>query len=137
MKSSINDFLSANPNCTNLAAKTEAVLVFEHLSKDASIIKMIDACDAGKPALTPVAKEIEDLISNLSNPGISFDDTFTKQAVGLMVKAILEPFGYIVCSQKSLPKSAQAKKFVSASCYKFNPDANPTMRIVKKVESIE
>ena len=134
MKSTFQDFIEQSPNCTKFDGVAEAILVFEFLSKDESIIQMIEACDNGKPALVPVAKAIEDLLDGMSNPAISFDDHFTKQAVGLMVKCILKPFGYLVADQKILPRNCGAKKFKSASCYKFSPEAGATMRIVKRIE---
>lgn len=135
MKATFQDFVNANPNCSNFAKTAGAILIFEYLSRDESIIAMIDACDIGKPALSPVAKQLEDLLDGISNPGISFDNGFSRQAVGLMVKAILKPFGYVVAGQKVLPKAGGAKKFVSASCYRYDPDAPASLRIVKRIES--
>ena len=37
--------------------------------------------------------------------------------MGRMVKAILEPFGYRVTTQKDLPKQWKGRYFSSASCY--------------------
>ncbi len=136
MKASFQDFMNANPNCRKFDGNTEMILIFEFLSRDDSILQMIDSCENRKPALTPVAKPIEDLIAGLANPTISFNDNFTKQTVGMMVKSILEPFGYRVSSQKSLPKSSGAVQFVSASCYEFDPSAPASMRVVKRIESI-
>lgn len=136
MKTTFSDFLKLNPNCNKFCGNAEANLIFELLSKDESIILMLEACDAGKPALSPVVKQIEELVEGIKNATLSLDDNFTKQAIGLMVKSIIEPFGYRVCGQKNLPKSSGAKKFVSASCYKFDGKAIPQMRVVKKIEKI-
>lgn len=135
MKCTFQAFIEQNPNCSKFDGVAEAILVFEHLSKDESIIKMIDACESGKPALMPVAREIEVLLEGVTSPAISFDDHFTKQAVGLMVKSILKPFGYVVGSQKALPVSCGAKKFKSASCYTFSEKEGATMRVVKRIEN--
>ena len=134
MKSSFRDFIEQSPNCSKFDGVADAILVFEYLSKDESIIQMIEACDNGKPALMPVARGIEELVEGVTNPAISFDDHFTKQAVGLMVKCILKPFGYVVGEQKVLPRHCGAKKFKSASCYSFSADAGATMRVVKRIE---
>lgn len=134
MKCSFQDFLNQNPNCGKFDGKAEAILIFEYLSRDDSIIRMIEACDHGKPALMPVAREIEELLAAVTEPAISFEDHFTKQAVGLMIKCILKPFGYVVGEQKMLPRGCGAKQFKSASCYSFDPAAGATMRVVKRIE---
>jgi hypothetical protein len=98
---------------------------------------MIDASEAGKPALTPLVNHIEQLMLNIKNPKLSFDENFTKQAIGMMVRSILMPFGYVPCGQRILPKNAGATKFVSASIYQYNPEkAPPTMKVVKHIEEI-
>ena len=135
MKTSFSDFIETHPNCGKFAGNAEAILVFEYLSKDDSIIRMIDSCESGKPALAPVAKELEALIDSVANPTISFDDPFTKQTVGLMIKSILAPFGYKVSKQKILPKESVGK-FASASCYVFDPSMPASMKVVKRIESI-
>lgn len=136
MKTTFNDFINSNPNCSKYDGNAEAILIFEFLSRDESIIQMVEASENGKPALSPVVKDIEDLLDNVANPTISFEDNFTKQTVGLMVKSILEPFGYKVKAQKALPKSSGARKFVSASCYEYDENAPASLRIVKRIENI-
>ena len=66
----------------------------------------------------------------------TLDDNFTKQAVGLMVKTILEPFGYVVWKQKNLPKSINATKFQTASVYRRDITKTATMRVAKYVEEV-
>lgn len=137
MKSAFNDFITQNPNCSKFAGNADAMLIFEFLSRDPSIIQMIEASDAGKPALAPWAKHLEHILLDIKNPSISFNDNFTKQAVGLMIKCILEPFGYVVWKQKDLPKSAESDKFQSASVYRHDPSKVASMRVVKHIEEID
>ncbi|MGB4658958.1 MAG: hypothetical protein WBI07_07255 [Mobilitalea sp.] len=136
MKATFNDFITQNPNCSKFDGNADAMLIFEFLSRDNSIILMIEASDAGKPALTPWVKHLEHLLLDIKYPTISFDDNFTKQAVGLMIKCILEPFGYVVWKQKDLPKSSDSAKFQSASVYRYDPIKNATMQVVKHIEEI-
>ena len=137
MKATFDDFIKQNPNCSKFADNADAMLIFNWLSEDLKIILMLEASAAGKPALTPWVKHLERVLQfEIKNPSISFDDSFTKQAVGLMVKCILEPFGYTVWKQKDLPKSAESTKFTSASVYQYNPVKKPTLRVVKKIEEI-
>ena len=63
----------------------------------------------GKPAITSVVEDIEHFFIDLTKTYThTLDDNFTKQAIGLMVKTILEPFGYTVWKQKDLPKNSRA-----------------------------
>lgn len=134
MKKTFKDFIVENPNCGKFDGNSDAMLVFDFLSRDDIIIKMIDASEAGKPALMPCVLQLEQLLLGIKNPSISFDDNFTKQAVGLMVKSILEPFGYVVWKQKDIPKGS---KFKSASVYRRDPNKKPTMRVVKHIEELD
>lgn len=137
MKASFNDFIVQNPNCSKFKGNADAMLIFEFLSRDISIIEMIDACEAGKPALAPWARHLEHILLDIQKPTITFDDNFTKQAVGLMIKSILEPFGYVPWKQKDLPKSAGSENFQSASVYRRDPLKTASMKVVKHIEPIE
>lgn len=134
MKTTFENFIQKNPICRKFDGDAGMILIFNLLSEDKSIIQMIDACDSGKPALTPMAKPVEALADTLKNPTISLDDDFTRQAVGLMVKSILEPFGYRGSGKKALPKEYKGEKFVTASCYRLDPEAPASMRVVKRIE---
>lgn len=137
MLATYNDFISQNPNCRKFENDDDMQNVFAFLSQDFIIVQMIDASEAGKPALAPVAVNVEHFFTdpNKSHDN-SLDDNFTKQAVGLMIKTVLEPFGYTVWKQKDLPKSINATKFQSASTYRFDVLAPRSMKIVKRVEEI-
>ncbi len=137
MLATYNDFIAQNPNCRKFENDDDMQNIFDFLSQDFIIVQMIDASEAGKPALAPVAVNVEHFFAdpNKSHDN-SLDDNFTKQAVGLMIKTILEPFGYTVWKQKDLPKSINATKFQSASTYRFDVLAPRSMKIVKRVEEI-
>ncbi|AQU03354.1 hypothetical protein B1774_04445 [Dehalococcoides mccartyi] len=137
MLATYKDFITQNPNCRKFENDDDMQNVFGFLSQDFIIVQMIDASEAGKPALAPVAVNVEHFFAdpNKSHDN-SLDDNFTKQAVGLMIKTILEPFGYTVWKQKDLPKSINATKFQSASTYRFDVLAPRSMKIVKRVEKI-
>lgn len=136
MKATFADFINQNPNCSKFDGNADAMLIFEFLSREPAIIQMIEASDAEKPALTPLVVHLEQLLLGIKNPTISFDDNFTKQAVGLMVKTILEPFGYVPWKQKDLPKSAGSTQFRSASVYRRDPTKKASMRVVKHIEEV-
>jgi hypothetical protein len=131
------DFIEQNPNCKKFETDDDMQNIFYFLSREYVLTQLIDASEAGKPALAPVVENVEHFFMDLSKEHThSLDDNFTKQAVGLMVKTILEPFGYVVWKQKDMPKNSGATKFTSASAYKFNFLAPRTMRVVKRIEEI-
>jgi hypothetical protein len=111
--------------------------VFDFLSRDFVIIQMIDMSEAGKPALAPVALNVEHFFTDIATTyANTLDDNFTKQAVGLMVKTILEPFGYAAWKQKNLPKSVNAAKFQTASVYRRDMTRTATLRVAKYIEEV-
>ena len=120
MLATYEDFIKQNPSCKKFERDKTMQDIFYFLSNDFSIIQMIDASEAGRPALSPVVENVEHFFMDLTKEYThTLDNNFTKQAVGLMVKTILEPFG-----------------FQSASTYKYDHFAPRTMRIVKTIEEI-
>ena len=135
--STFEDFIRQNPNCKKFESDDDMQNIFEFLSREYVLTQLIDASEAGKPALAPVVANVEHFFMESTKEHThSLDDNFTKQAVGLMVKTILEPFGYVVWKQKDLPKKSRATKFQSASAYRFDHSAPRTMRVVKRIEEI-
>ena len=138
MKATFDDFIAQNPNFKKFANDEDMQNIFEFLSQDYIIIQLVDASEAGKPALSPVAKNVEHFFADTSKPHENtLDDSFTKQAVGLMVKTILGPFGYAVWKQKDLPKCSRCTKFQSASVYRRDETKTATLRVVKHIELTE
>ena len=136
-KATFDDFIRQNPNCKKFENDEDMINIFYFLSQDFIITQMIDMSEVGKPALAPVAVNVEHFFMDLSKEHInSLDDTFTKQAVGLMVKTILDPFGYSVWKQKDLPKNYRADKFQSASVYRRDMTKTATMRVAKRIEEV-
>ncbi len=135
MKATYNDFILANPNCSNYELNKDAQRIFDFLNTDTNIIKMIESAEQGKPALAGCIFELELFFDNMNSTEIDFNDGFTRTVVGRMVKSILEPFGYHVTKQKDFTKNKKGKYFTSASCYALTGFAS--MHIVKKVEEIK
>jgi len=134
MKATFNDFISQNPNCSKFDGISDAIAIFDFLSKDDNIIAMINASEAGRPALAACVKDLEAYFDHLPNPTINFNDGFTRTVVGRMNKTILSPFGYEVTVQRDLRKANRGKYFSSASCYEKNGAA--TMKVIR-TETIE
>ncbi len=136
MKVSYPDFIQANPNCSKYASDSVAQAIFDLLSRDDAILAMLEAADQNKPALGPCVHMIEDYAAALAAPSFDIQKDFERTVVGRMVKAILEPFGYRVTTQKDLPKQWKGNYFSSASCYALSAPEEATLRVVKKIEEI-
>lgn len=130
MKKNFNDFINSNPNCSGLFTSSTAKAIFNFLSDDENIIKMLESSDAEQPALSGCVLSLEAFYGNLPNKDMDLDD-FNKQAIGRMIKTILEPFGYIPTKQKNLSKSLNSKYFKSAKCYALLKPAY--LKVVKKI----
>ena len=140
MKATYDDYLFENPPCRKFDSDTDAQSIFALLSEDDNIIKMIDASEAGKPALTPVVLLVEEYFDIHGSTEFDLNRSFPRTAVGCMIKTILAPFGYQVLrpatrAQKDLPKAANAKYFTSASCYEKTGQA--TMQIIRTVAEVK
>jgi len=136
-KATFEDFIKQNPNCKKFENDETMQDIFCFLSQDFVLTQLIDMSAVGKPALAPVVENIEHFFMDISKTYVNtLDDSFTKQAVGLMVKTILEPFGYSVWKQKDLPKNSYATKFQSASVYRRDMTKTPTMRVAKYIEEV-
>jgi hypothetical protein len=132
-----DDFIRQNPNCKKFTDDEDMIYTFNMLSQDVILVQLIEASDFGKPAISPIVTNIEHVFMDFSKPHANtLDDSFTKQAVGLMVKTILEPFGYVVWKQKDLPKNARAEKFQTASVYRRDITKTATMRVAKYIEEV-
>jgi len=137
MKAIFFDFYHEHPKCgKDIVTNIDAQALFDLLSTDENIIAMIDASEAGKPAIAAVVQAVESYCDN--NRQADFDLTIDQRrtVVGCMIKTILSPFGYIPVepttrTQKELPKSVGAKYFKSGSCYFYDSYAPPTMKIVR------
>ena len=138
MLATFENFIAQNPNCKKFADDEDMIYTFNFLSVDYVLVQLLEASDFGKPAISPIVTNIEHVFADPSKEHANtLDDNFTKQAVGLMVKTILAPFGYTVWKQKDLPKNSRAEKFTSASVYRFNIVNPRSMRVVKRIVEIE
>ena len=140
MKATYGEYLDQNPPCRKFSTDPDAQAVFALLSEDENIIKMLDASESRRPALTPVVSLIEQYFDTHKPVEFNFSLSFPRTVVGCMIKTILSPFGYLVLSpktraQKGLPKSVHAKYFASASCYEKKGKA--TMQIIRTVAEVK
>jgi len=139
MKATYSEFLKENPKCgRDLEANDTAKAVFALLSKDRNIIAMVDASDAGKPALSPVALVVESYCERCFSPEFDLANEQRRTVVGCMIKTIISRFGYDTIqpasrTQKELSRKIGAKYFVSGTCYFTSYDAPATMMVVRKV----
>ena len=142
MRATYQDFLNENPKCGNdLVSNQHAQATFFLLSSDRNIIAMIDASEAGRPAIEATYTEVEDYYDRNKSSDFDLTNDHRRTVVGCMIKTILAPFGYLPVepktkTQKELSGSSRAKYFKSGSCYYFDPAAPATMQICRTVMEI-
>lgn len=125
MKATFNDFILQNPTWKDFDGNPDAEIVFSILSRDASIDSMIAAVIDGKPALTPCVMAVEELLEDLPETTMPLDRDRNRQTIGLMVKTILAPHGYMPVGDtgggaktKPLPDESRARYFKEAAVYR-------------------
>ena len=131
MKAIFEDFIYQNPTCKKFLENDDARALFNLLSEDKNIIAMVDASEAGKPALSGSVAAVEEFYASLKTPTIDMADVFTKKTIGKMVSTILFRFGYEATSQRDLPKNCKSKYFKSATCYRLT--GYQIMKIVRTI----
>ncbi|MDR3090825.1 MAG: hypothetical protein LBU36_01315 [Clostridiales bacterium] len=137
MKAKFEDFLSENPNCSKFYNNFDAKAIFDLLSKDENIIKMINASEEKLPALAACVELVESYVTSRNPSTIDLSDKFTRTAIGRMAKTILKPFGYEVrarSAQENLSNKVNSKYFKSAS--RYEKTGSSTMKIKAVVEQI-
>jgi hypothetical protein len=132
-----SDFISENPKCgKDLESNIHAQAIFMSLSSENNIIKMIDASEAGRPAIEAVVTRIEDFFEFNKTADFDISNDQRRTVIGCMIKTILKPFGYLPVmpatrTQKELSKSVNAKYFKSGSCYYFDKNEPASMEVVR------
>ena len=134
MKATFEDFLAEHRTCSNYVSNADAQAVFNLMSKDENIIRMIDVTEAGRPALLGCLKEIESYYDTLVNPIFKFSEMYPRTAVGRMVATIIKPFGYEPVKQVNFSKTNKGKYFGSATRYEKSGIAR--LRVVRTIERI-
>lgn len=124
-----DDFLKKYPKYGKFANNSVAEQIFKTMSGLQEIQSMLLASESDKPALSACVSNLEKKYGNQSI--FDFNDDFSKQAVGAMIKVILEPFGYIPIKQKRISPTV-SKYFTSASVYKQLQ--HPRLKIIQKLE---
>lgn len=135
MKNTFQDFTVSAPFCRKFESNAYYQKVFDFLSQDEIIIKMIEASENERPALAACCQELEAFCKNFPSSEFKFDHE-TKQNIGRMIKVILEPFGYIPNKSKGISDKI-SKQFQNASCYSIDNNAKPTLKVVKRIEEIQ
>lgn len=126
------DFLDQQPIYSKYRNNNTAKQIYELLSNIQNIHAMLIASDSGVPALAASITEIERLFAKQKD--FDLTDDFTKQALGAMVKTILEPFGYTPVKRKVIPKDKSSQFITSAAVYSRTRE--PRLNLIQKL-SIE
>lgn len=96
--------------------------VIDELCKDKNIWQMMYASDCGRPAIEPVLRTIE----NICCTGFDFDiftDDNAKRSLGVIVKIIMEIYGYYPVDNKEIIKG-YSKSISHAAVYEPNNEMN-------------
>ena len=132
-KATFDDFIKQNPNYSNVFSNNEFQEVFDRiLSTDNNISAMIHASDIGVPALDACMVEIDLLLGNiLEDRDDKKQVLFLKQGIGKLVKTVIEPFGYVPDSRKTMMNHTHIK---SATVYAKK--ISPTMKVNIEIAEI-
>jgi hypothetical protein len=100
LKATFDDFLTKHPGNGMYKNDPVARKLFDVLNSEENIEAMIAACKKEMPALTLLVKTIRDTYASIDPALITDweqknDAGFSSNAVGVMAKVILEPFGWI------------------------------------------
>lgn len=116
---SFSDFIATFSSLSVLENSNCAKYIYENIiARDDVRIKMVLASEAGLPALSACAREIEEYCDSVTNCDLDLNNKTVKQSVGRMVKAALTPLGYHVCAQGGvLSSSLELRYFRTASSY--------------------
>lgn len=102
-KATFADFVRQNPSYRVKFDNKETRHVFDNiLSDNYTISGMIHASNVGAPALDVCMREIEDFFNNSPSKEFDLEDAYTRQGLGKLVKTVLEPFGYVPDSRKTM-----------------------------------
>jgi hypothetical protein len=134
-RNNFKDFFLQYPKYSKYNDNPIAEKIFLLMNELQIISLMLAASEQDKPALSATVYDVEYLCKNQKVFDLS--DDFTKQAVGAMIRTILDPFGYEPIKQKRLPKDSSIF-FSSASVYKLNK-AKQKIVLVQKlyIEKVE
>ncbi len=86
--------------------------LYQYLASPHNIYAMSQACEAGKPALSGVVKELEKKFSGR----FDFDNPMNRRMIGSMIKEIIHDFGYRRKGQRLVSNS---NYFSTASYYEW------------------
>lgn len=117
-----------------VADSKTALAIFNLIFSDPVRIKFVDITEAGLPALSACATEIEKLCMSETSDLVLTDQV--KQTIGRMVSASLRPFGYLSRKGRKarMPLHLKLKTFKYA--YVFYYEGNETQRIERRIVDI-
>jgi len=123
------NFIKRNPRYQKFADNDVAKKIYENIfCKGETIYKMQIFSNLELPALTASIIEIENKFSDQDE--FNLKNNYNKSCLGVMVKDVLKPFGYVKIKNKKIPQGFS--KFVSkASVYDLEK-SKINCKLVKK-----
>lgn len=121
MSITFNNFLERYPKYLKYGGNKEVLSVFDLLNKPESVFSMICANKTKKSALSGCVIDVTEHVKRFSDFTLTGPNAdFQKQAVGSMVRLILEPFGLVPDKQVRI-NPALGSPFFSATHYREDP----------------
>lgn len=106
--------------------------LYELLMEEQNQIAMVEASNAGKPAIEACVKQIEEYVAAHPESGIVLSDNHTKQSLGRVVKYILDPFGYTPVAKRVFSRSSESNYITSGTIYQLTVE-DPELIISKRI----
>lgn len=129
-----SDFINNNPHYKQLSKDSMVEQIFNFLLEPEQIAKMIKASLEGRPALAPVARDLEVKFPDFLK--LPYNDYLLRQSAGTMIREILEPFGFTPNEQKRIPVN-QSSFFKTSHNYNYDKQkAKYKIVTIHKIESI-
>ena len=109
--------------------------IYDTMRQNEWIMLAINLSFSDRAALAGIAKHIEAVVDFSPEFQVNLRDAAVRQTIGIMQKAILEPFGFVPDRQKKI-KDKYSLEFTQASCYRYEPE-KAKIKISELVKEIE
>lgn len=124
-------YIKSDKKMNKIADNEDAKKIFDYLCLPKCVYNMIIFSKIGLPAITGIAKELEDLYGNSKTFPLSNDRS--KQVIGKMISYILSFYGYspvvVKSNEKRLRKFVGARYFKSSSVYQKTHKASLIIKL--------
>ncbi|MEG1958151.1 MAG: hypothetical protein RR071_10535 [Lachnospiraceae bacterium] len=111
-------------NSTSIELNKDVIAVFEFISSPDSVIKMIEATDNGKPALSGIVRELEERFGNCEGFPLNHNgpgkNAKNRRNVGWIVRFVMREYGYMPLADSERTRigaDSKSRYFGNAAVY--------------------